>query len=196
MAAEKQFITLNRELAREARPTPSALRLMLVFGGLLAAGFLFALAAGAPPGAAARVEPAGVYLEPANTPTARQLNVAPDRLATEGLIVVRSVAQLQTAVARQHPAAIWINEAALDQVPRDWLHAQFQQSVVIVGINMHDRARARHGGGCRSNLGLDVRLAASQRADPRNHVSGRLLVPEWRGPSLGVALARFPQRLI
>lgn len=62
MAAEKHAITLDREFVLEARPTPSALRVVLVFGGLLAAGLLFALVAPATPQAAAGIEPAGVYL--------------------------------------------------------------------------------------------------------------------------------------
>lgn len=74
---------------------------------------------------------------------------------------MQSVAQFQATVAQRHPAAIWINETALDQVPRDWLHTQFQQSVVIVGIDTTLRE-----------------LATAVGADPTWDWSS-----EWRPPS-------------
>lgn len=78
----------------------------------------------------------GVYLEPPDTPADLRLNVdLVARTVEDEVIVVPTVAELQATVAALSPQSIWINQAALDMVPQDWLREQMRRSTVIVGIN-------------------------------------------------------------
>lgn len=113
--------------------------LILILGAVLVAGGFAPWNRSETPSTARQERPFAVYLEPVDIPADQHIQIPAKELESRGVTTVSTVEELTALVETTEPPSLWINGAALPEVPEAWLRGQREQGVVIVGIKLTKR---------------------------------------------------------